>query len=63
LISTQKSKGHNLSYTSIFIGDIPNQIAPLMERITTELNGKHNVVIDAAQISGLLKEIHFKGGW
>jgi hypothetical protein len=25
------------------------------------LNGQHKLVIDAAQISGVLKEIHFKG--
>ena len=63
MISVQQSNGHTLSYTSFFIEDDSNQKAPVMELITKELNGKHNFVIDAAQISGALKEIHFKGGW
>jgi hypothetical protein len=57
----QKVDNLNVGYTSIIIADQKSEKAPIMERITKNLNGQHKLVIDAAQISGVLKEIHFKG--
>jgi hypothetical protein len=47
-MSSQKSKGFSIGYTSIMISLSEDSKAPIMEKITSELNGQHKFVIDAA---------------